>query len=133
MSEASVLGGGSRVDQQLAALRHAKVRLALDNFGAGHAALNLIKRLPITTLKIDRSLVGNLLRDKFGAAATIATLDIGRALDLDVAGGIETPRQQARLLELGCRFGQGYHLAKPMAPKRFMQYCARRKRLANAA
>ena len=134
MAEASVLGGGSRVDQQLAALRQAKVRLALDNFGAGHASLNLIKRLPIHTVKIDRSLVGNLLRDKFGAAATIATLDICRTLGLDVvAGGIETPRQQARLIELGCRFGQGYHLAKPLAPKRFMQYCARRQRLAEAA
>ncbi|CAN5700710.1 hypothetical protein BH10ACT10_BH10ACT10_02770 [soil metagenome] len=88
--------------------------LAIDDFGTGFSSLSYLTRLPVSTLKIDRSFVLDL--DNPGARAVAATvLGLADALDLTVvAEGIETSEQRETLLGLGCRFGQGFLMGRPM-------------------
>jgi diguanylate cyclase (GGDEF)-like protein len=88
--------------------------LAIDDFGTGFSSLSYLTRLPVRTLKIDRTFVQDLGNP--GAAAVAATvINLATSLDLAVvAEGIETREQRATLLEMGCRFGQGYLLGRPL-------------------
>jgi diguanylate cyclase (GGDEF)-like protein/PAS domain S-box-containing protein len=101
--------------ERLTALRRLGLRIALDDFGTGYSSLNYIRRLPIDILKIDKRFIDNVdSGDDVDLTATI--LDMARVLNLrTVAEGIERPEQRERLLRLGCDFGQGFLLAKPMS------------------
>lgn len=99
----------------LQGLKEAGIGLAMDDFGTGYSNLSYLKRLPIDTLKIDRSYVSGLGSNAEDTAIVHATVAFARALDLNVtAEGIENDEQLARLKELGCELGQGYHFAKPL-------------------
>jgi len=113
-----------RLDSALAVmaqLRELGVGLSVDDFGTGYSSLAYLSTLPITSLKIDRSVVQRL---QGGAADTKdtevvrAVITLGQALGKSViAEGIETPEQLAQLRNLGCEFGQGYLLARPLTPE----------------
>ena len=90
------------------------VGVALDDFGAGYASLGHLRRLPLTQLKIDRSLVAALGPEDDDSPMVAAVIGFAHALGLSVtAEGIEHPVQLQRLAELGCDFGQGFLLGKP--------------------
>jgi diguanylate cyclase (GGDEF)-like protein/PAS domain S-box-containing protein len=100
---------------QLAALHAHGIKIALDDFGTGYCSLRYLTQLPVDTLKIDRSFVGELNRTGQGSAVTEAVVRLGQAMHLDiVAEGIETGAQAAELTLLGCTTGQGFHFARPM-------------------
>ncbi len=91
-------------------LRAAGMRVALDDFGVGYASLGKLIELPIDTVKIDRSLVG----DGTQAAVVEAVIGLCRAIGRPaVAEGVETEAQRARLIAAGCEFGQGYLFGRP--------------------
>jgi EAL domain-containing protein (putative c-di-GMP-specific phosphodiesterase class I) len=95
---------------------------------------NALKRFPITTIKIDRGFVRDIQKDRFDRAIIQALLDMSRTMGLDViAEGIETEAHQRKLLEIGCRFGQGYYYARPLTQARFMRFCARANGRASSA
>ena len=102
----------------IAALRELKgmgIRIAMDDFGTGYSSLSYLKRFPIDTLKIDRSYVDGLGSDAGDTAIVHATIAFAKELSLDVtAEGIENAEQLARLRDLGCELGQGYHFARPL-------------------
>ncbi|MGH7122310.1 MAG: putative bifunctional diguanylate cyclase/phosphodiesterase [Acetobacteraceae bacterium] len=101
----------------LSAIRDLGVGLALDNFGTAHASLAMLKRLPLTAVKIDRSLIRGLPGDLEDAAIVRATIAIGDALGLTaVAEGIETESQRAFLSGIGCDEGQGFLFSHPQPP-----------------
>jgi EAL domain-containing protein (putative c-di-GMP-specific phosphodiesterase class I) len=108
------------VDQEMAvpalrALRTLGVRIAIDDFGTGYSSLHYLTRLPVDSLKIDRSFVSELNGTPEGAAVTEAIVRLSQVLQLNtVAEGIETAGQAAELSDLGCRFGQGYLYARPV-------------------
>lgn len=108
----SELPGGAVAD-----LRRLGVKVALDDFGTAYSSLAQLKRIPLDVVKIDRSFTAGL-RDVDGAvdAAVIgAVVAIGRAFGVSiVAEGIESDAQRRRLIELGCRYGQGCYLGVPM-------------------
>jgi EAL domain-containing protein (putative c-di-GMP-specific phosphodiesterase class I) len=96
-------------------LRAAGVHFALDDFGMSYSNLSHLKRLPVETLKIDRSFVAGLPGKDADRGIVRAVLAIAEALGLDVvAEGIETAEQQAELLALQCRLGQGYLFSRPV-------------------
>lgn len=98
----------------LAAIRDLGVGLALDDFGIGHASLSVLKRLPLTILKIDRSMVRELPAEREDATIVRAMVTIAHTLDLSVAAeGIETEAQRAFLAGIGCDEGQGYLFSHP--------------------
>lgn len=96
-------------------LRASGIRIALDDFGSGLASLSHLMSVPVDMIKLDPSLTG-ALHDKDKAAAIISgMLDISYRLGIEViAEAIETPQQNAWLHALGCRYGQGFHLCRPM-------------------
>ncbi|WP_420142308.1 putative bifunctional diguanylate cyclase/phosphodiesterase [Sphingomonas sp.] len=99
----------------LAALRQQGVGVSLDDFGTGYASLSLLKELPVTRLKIDRTFVRDLAPDTCDAVVVDAILRIGRTFGLGVvAEGVETPDQEVWLERAGCQEVQGYLHGKPM-------------------
>jgi len=134
VTETTALGAGADLDRQFRNLRDAKLRIAFDDFGTGHASLSLLKRFPITTIKIDRGFVRDIQKDRFDRAIIQALLDMSGPIGLDVvAEGIETEAQEKKLLEIGCRFGQGYYYARPLPQTRFMRFCAKAGAIAKSA
>jgi EAL domain-containing protein (putative c-di-GMP-specific phosphodiesterase class I) len=96
-------------------LRDLGVRLAIDDFGTGYSSLNYIRDFPIDVLKIDRSFIGTLDASASVPALTEAIFEMAAALDVDaVAEGIETAAQMQIVQRLGCRYGQGYAMHRPM-------------------
>ena len=101
--------------ERLADLRRLGVRLAIDDFGTGYASLAYLRQLPLDIIKIDPSFVAGLGHDDTLTLLTRTVVQVGRDLGLRViAEGIEQPRQLAALREMGCGYGQGFLVARPM-------------------
>jgi EAL domain-containing protein (putative c-di-GMP-specific phosphodiesterase class I) len=100
---------------KLTDLKKLGVRLAIDDFGTGYSSLSYLQRFPIDILKIDKSFVDKIGRDKEGRAVARAIIMMGDSLNLrTIAEGIEHPEQIRELQDLGCDAGQGFHFAKPL-------------------
>jgi diguanylate cyclase (GGDEF)-like protein len=114
ITESLVLEGSDRVVEILTALRDLGVQLGLDDFGIGYSALSYLRRLPVQTLKIDRSFVSEIQKVE-NTAIVQAILSMASGLNMNVtAEGVETADQVARLKELACEFGQGFYFDKPL-------------------
>ena len=99
---------------RLDALRALGCHLAIDDFGTGYSSLSYLERFPIDILKIDRSFVSDARAG--GSPIARAIVDLGRTLNLEViAEGIEQSDQASWLVEMGCRYGQGYLFARPVS------------------
>jgi EAL domain-containing protein (putative c-di-GMP-specific phosphodiesterase class I) len=97
----------------LNALKQLGVLLAVDDFGTGYSSLDYLRRFPIDILKIDKAFIDDLVAGDSTLAQAI--IDLGDSFDLQVvAEGVEHESQRKRLIELGCRIGQGFHFARPM-------------------
>jgi diguanylate cyclase (GGDEF)-like protein/PAS domain S-box-containing protein len=123
VTETALIGELGGAASTLKALSDLGVRLALDDFGTGYSTLAHVQRLNVDTLKIDRSFVeqiGGSDRDReiIGAITAMA-----HALGMSVVGeGIETELQLGELTALGCDEGQGYLLARPLAPDKLAEF-----------
>jgi diguanylate cyclase (GGDEF)-like protein len=101
--------------ERLSGLRALGVHLAIDDFGTGYSSLAYLRHLPVDTLKLAKPFVDELLRGREEAALTNAILRIADLLGLQViAEGIEQEAQARELDVLGCRYGQGFHFARPL-------------------
>jgi EAL domain-containing protein (putative c-di-GMP-specific phosphodiesterase class I) len=107
---------GGLINGRLAELRDLGVKLAIDDFGTGYASLAHLRQLPADMIKIDPSFVSGLGQDPVLTMLTRTIVGVGRDLGMQVvAEGIEHPRQLAELREMGCGYGQGFLVARPMA------------------
>ena len=96
-------------------LKDRGLQLILDDFGTGYSSLEYLQKLPISTLKIDRSFVRDLEHNAHNKNIVEATINLSHTLGLSVvAEGIETPEQLAILQSLGCDYGQGYLFSRPV-------------------
>jgi PAS domain S-box-containing protein len=99
----------------LAELHERGLRLAIDDFGAGHSSLSRLNQMRVSMLKIDRSFVGGLEEDSGTAVLTASIVQLARNLGLEpLAEGIETEEQRRFLLAHGCELGQGFHFSRPV-------------------
>ncbi|HSM10508.1 MAG TPA: EAL domain-containing protein, partial [Lysobacter sp.] len=113
ITESSLMRDIGQAASALARLRRAApgLQVAIDDFGSGYSSLAYLGRLPVTTLKIDRSFIAELSTDNKRSARAIihSIIDLGRSLGLHVvAEGVETREQAIELGELGCREAQGF-------------------------
>jgi EAL domain-containing protein (putative c-di-GMP-specific phosphodiesterase class I) len=113
--ETSALRDVAQVSGVLAACRDLGVSIALDDFGTGYSSLTYFKRLPVNTLKIDRSFVRDVLDDPEDLSILEGVLGLATAFDrMAIAEGVETADHGRLLLQLGCVYGQGNGIALPM-------------------
>jgi EAL domain-containing protein (putative c-di-GMP-specific phosphodiesterase class I) len=116
ISETMALGIGIDGLMTLSALRDRGVGLALDDFGSCHASLAMLKRLPLTVLKIDRSLVREVACDPEDAAIVAACVVAAHGLGIVVvAEGVETEQQRGLLAALGCDDAQGHLFSQALS------------------
>jgi EAL domain-containing protein (putative c-di-GMP-specific phosphodiesterase class I) len=116
ITERVMLDHISEVDLALAALKNLGVRIALDDFGTGYSSLSHLKRLPIDTLKIDRSFVDEIETDPNDRVIVQTILNIARNLGVSaIAEGVENEMQALLLRRFGCRAYQGYLYGRPMS------------------
>lgn len=115
ITENIVLRHDAEMVAALRSLRETGVGIAFDDYGTGYASLSLLKRFPLTRLKIDRSFVTGMLTSHQDVTIVRAILQLGHGFKLEViAEGIETEAEHARLRAKGCQEGQGYLFGKPM-------------------
>jgi diguanylate cyclase (GGDEF)-like protein len=123
ITETTAMTDSVRVRETLERLRGMGVRLAIDDFGTGHSSLAYLQNLPVQIMKIDRSFTNAMLRDRGSEAIIRSTIELGRSLGLTVvAEGIETAAQWEKLVELGCRYGQGYYLSPPVPVEKLLGF-----------
>ncbi|SKB16203.1 putative Diguanylate cyclase/phosphodiesterase [Planktothrix sp. PCC 11201] len=91
------------------------IELCIDDFGTGYSSLSRLHNFPLCTLKIDRSFVSQIQSEAKGSEIIHTIIMLAHSLGMDViAEGIETKIQLEKLTELGCNYGQGYLISKPL-------------------
>lgn len=118
LTETMALADGSYAHENLFLISEAGIRLALDDFGTGYSSLGLIKDLPISRIKIDRSFVTHIASNEKDRGIVESIGLLAKALQLElVAEDIETRAQVDFLSELGIEIGQGFFYSKPISAR----------------
>ncbi|WP_111641856.1 sensor domain-containing phosphodiesterase [Marinimicrobium alkaliphilum] len=119
ITEHSLVRDNEIVDKNLAWLKEQGIEINIDDFGTGYSSLSYLRRLPVSSLKIDRSFIDALPASEDGATITCTIIDMAKALGLEqVAEGIEKIEQLAFLREHQCAYGQGYFLSHPLTSEK---------------
>jgi EAL domain-containing protein (putative c-di-GMP-specific phosphodiesterase class I) len=122
--ETAALEDLEQVAQSVARCRELGVSFALDDFGTGYSSLTYLRRLPISTIKIDRSFVARMLVDPADQAIVRAVVDLAHAFGRTcVAEGAETPEHLQALRAMGCELAQGFAIARPMPAEDLPDWC----------
>jgi EAL domain-containing protein (putative c-di-GMP-specific phosphodiesterase class I) len=117
ITESVIMDDPATVTQVLQRLRESGIRMALDDFGTGYSSLAYLHRLPLDTLKIDRSFVHQMHTDPALQAVIQTVISLSDSLRLDtVAEGVETDEDARALHRMGCRLGQGFLFSRPVPP-----------------
>ncbi|CCO24872.1 sensor domain-containing protein [Maridesulfovibrio hydrothermalis] len=99
------------------------INCSIDDFGTGYSSLSYLKKLPIKTLKIDRSFVNDIMTDHNDLAIVCAIISMARRMGLKVvAEGVEDADQVELLKKEGCDIIQGYYYSKPLSKKDFLDF-----------
>jgi EAL domain-containing protein (putative c-di-GMP-specific phosphodiesterase class I) len=121
LTESMLLAVDEDILFMLSALRDMGVGLSLDDFGTGYASLAMLRRVPLTTLKIDRTLIRHLPRNQEDMAIVRAMVETSHAMGLTVvAEGVETEAQRDCLAGIGADDGQGYLFGRPAPAERML-------------
>ena len=119
--------GDAEAADVLAKFKALGVRLSIDDFGTGYSSLSRLQRLPVDSLKIDRSFISGMDRDKEALEIVRIIVTLAHNLGLKVvAEGVETAEQAKQLTELGCELAQGYYFARPADPATITELLRRR-------
>lgn len=115
VTESMIMMNPEVTSRLLIELKQLGVALSIDDFGTGYSSLSYLHRFPFDTLKIDRSFVVSM-EDKTENMEIVRSIALlAHSLDMDIiAEGVETERHLARLLELGCEYGQGFYFSTPV-------------------
>ena len=123
--ETSALEDIAGVSQVIKQCSEMGVEFALDDFGTGYSSLTYLKRLPVSTLKMDQSFVRDMLVNPDDLAILEGVIGLAKAFQRTViAEGVETVEHGVQLLRLGCHLAQGYGIARPMPPADLPQWVA---------
>ena len=99
------------------------IKFAIDDFGTGYSSIDYLKKMPISTLKIDRSYVNSIDTDTDNESIVSSVILMSKSLGLNiVAEGAETEEQVQMLKDMGCNIIQGYYYGKPMPYDEFMEF-----------
>jgi diguanylate cyclase (GGDEF)-like protein len=125
ITETAIMTNPERAAHILTELRSHGIDISVDDFGAGYTSLAFLRVLPVTALKIDRSLVSRMLDNSADQAVTEAVIDLGHRLGLRViAEGVESEELLDRLVALGCDRAQGFLISRPLPPDELERWLA---------
>lgn len=125
ITESAMVEDEAATTLALRQIRELGIRISLDDFGTGFSSLSYLRRLPLDTLKIDRSFVMDLPDDPDARGIVEAIIAMAHVLDLDViAEGVETEEQRDFLRSIDCDEIQGYLISKPVLPESFARFLA---------
>lgn len=117
LTETAIIDDVERARDNLRVLRAAGVRVALDDFGTGYSSLTYLHRFDIDCIKIDKSFVDAVTRDRQAAMIVASVTKLARTLGMTVvAEGVESEPQREVLLAAGCDYLQGFHFGRPVPP-----------------
>jgi len=123
VTESFIMKNPEQSAQTLQKLKSLGFGISVDDFGTGYSSLSYLKTLPIHKLKIDRSFIKDLPKDKDDRAIVRAIISLAKNLELEVlAEGVETKEQKKFLVENWCDSAQGYLFAKPMSAQDFEEF-----------
>jgi EAL domain-containing protein (putative c-di-GMP-specific phosphodiesterase class I) len=115
ITESAVMTDPARALQTLTRLHEMGLRISIDDFGAGYSSLGYLKRLPVDTIKIDKSFVLDMLHDESAATIVRSTIRLGHELGLQmVTEGVENQETWEVLVDMGCDLAQGHYLSRPL-------------------
>ena len=115
ITESTIMVDEDRALEVLTRIHRLGTRLSIDDFGTGHSSLAYLSRLPVSSLKIDRSFVMGMTENERDAVIVSATIDLGHNLDLKVtAEGVESESVWLSLAARGCDEAQGYYMSRPL-------------------
>ncbi len=127
ITESVLIESFDTIYQKLNALRENRIRIALDDFGKGYSSLNYLCQLPISTLKIDKIFIDNIMDVNKERIITGDIVAIGHKIGLAVvAEGVETREQVDYLLNYGCDKIQGYFYSKPITEEEVVPFLKKR-------
>ena len=116
LTETAVMLDPDGAHASLNKLRDLGLRLSIDDFGTGYSSLSLLRRLPLSEIKIDKSFIENMVANPQDQVIVASTISLAHNLGLEVvAEGVETEVQKSALEDLGCDVAQGYLIAEPLA------------------
>jgi diguanylate cyclase (GGDEF)-like protein/hemerythrin-like metal-binding protein len=123
ITESLLMTNKPEVTTTLDDLHRMGVTIAIDDFGTGYSALSYLIDFPVSTVKIDKSFVSDIVGNNKNLALAKTIISMGHALGLElVAEGVETGGQAACLDKLGCRIVQGYFYGRPMPLQQFTRW-----------
>ncbi|MBK5001890.1 EAL domain-containing protein [Pseudomonas sp. S31] len=123
ITETTVLDPEGTAVEHLHRLRTAGIGISLDDFGRGYAGFAHLQALPLSKLKIDRSLIAPLSNSYDDSPIVSSTIILAKRLGLEVvAEGVETREQVVCLKLAGCDIAQGYHFSRPLSPVQLLEY-----------
>ncbi len=100
------------------------ISIAMDDFGAGHSGLTTLSKWPFSTIKIDKSLIDDIMTSNKKHSLIQATIRMAHQMNLNVvAEGVEDMASYQMLQNYGCKVVQGYLVGKPMSLEHFVHYC----------
>ena len=118
ITESAFITGGEVETYSLKSLHALGVGLEIDDFGTGYSSISYLRRLPVDTVKVDRSLIANITDDDGQLRFVDAVHNLIRSAGMEaVFEGIETAAQAAQLQKMGCGSGQGYYFSRPLPPE----------------
>jgi diguanylate cyclase (GGDEF)-like protein/PAS domain S-box-containing protein len=122
VTESYLMNDTINVASQLQILRDLGVNVSIDDFGTSYSSLRYLQELPISTLKIDRSFVKDIPRDKGDCAIVKTIIDLAHNLEIEViAEGVEDITQEEFLISQGCYLAQGFMYSKPLVANIFSE------------
>ena len=128
ITESAYADDEAQIIEMVKELRNEGFKIEMDDFGTGYSSLNMIARLPIDVLKIDRSFVKNASEYPSDIKVLEVIIDIAKYLNVPViAEGVETKEQVDLIKKLGCDIIQGFYFSKPIPKEEFEKYIVERK------
>ena len=133
LTESVVINSIDDLSHKMTRLRGLGISLSIDDFGVGYSSLYVLKYLPLTELKIDKSFVQEITNRGVESTIVKSILELGKNLNLRVvAEGVETESQLAYLGNYGCQIFQGYFFEKPCAVTTFEKKLMQNTNFSNA-
>lgn len=120
ITESVLIDDFKAVSERLKILRDYGIRISLDDFGTGFSSLSYLKKLPIDTLKVDKSFIDTVMTDSATRVITESIINMVKSLGFEsIAEGVEDEQQYKYLHAIGCDVIQGYLFSKPLSPAEF--------------